>query len=262
LALPSSPYQRQEGRAQGVEGAIGFYKIMSLFDEDHSSDVIDPAKNYLEALVGEDKKFKTPEELARGKAESDAFIAKLIAEKKELEGKLNTSQRLEELIDRLGSKGEPPSTSDDTSRRELDEGKPPVDVRKLLDEALAERDQASIRKQNLDLVQAALQEKLGPGFGSILRQQAPSLGMTPEEMTSLAAEKPKAFLRLVGIDAPVKGTDLFTPPTSSQTSTFKPAADRDYAYWQKLRRENSGEYWKRQSEMHNDALRLGPKFYP
>jgi hypothetical protein len=240
-----------------------------LFDGDDVP-AVDPNQNYLEALVGEGKKFKTPEELARGKAEADAHIAKLLGELNALRGEVTSRKRLEELVDQLATSKTTTSPSNgntDPHEPDGDQGKQPPavpDVKRLLEETLAEREREATRKQNLDTVRKTLTEKLGPGYANIIKQQAPSLGMTTDELTELAASKPKAFFRLVGItdEAPGTKADLFTPPDSSVRTGFKPTSnERNYAWWSKLRRENPSEYWKRQSDMHADATRLGPDFY-
>jgi hypothetical protein len=227
---------------------------------------IDPSQNYLEVLVGDGKKFKTPEDLARGKAEADAMIARLIAEKRELEAEVNSRKRVEELVDQLGSRLTPPSpTSVDTSPREPDADKQPVDVKKLLDEALTEREKEQRRAQNTDFVKRELTEKLGPGYASIVKQQADSLGVGTEFLSNLAAEQPKAFLKLLGLDGAPRAPDApFTPPPSQVQTGFKPTGDqKTFSHYEKLRKENPRDYWsaKTQSQMHQDAMRLGADFY-
>lgn len=227
---------------------------------------IDPNTNYLDVLVGDGKKFKTPEELARGKAESDAMIARLIAEKRTLESEVNSRKRLEELVDQLGSRGLPPSpTNDDTSRREQDEAPKQPDVKALLEEALTARDKENRRSQNTDAVKQVLTSKLGPGYASIVKQQADTLGVGTEFLSNLAAEQPKAFLKLLGLeDSAPREPGLFTPPASQSTTTFKPnTSERTFAQYEKIRRENPTEYWsaRTQTQLHADAMRLGPDFY-
>ena len=47
----------------------------NLLDAALDLDTVDPNKNYLTELVGDGKKFKTQEELARGKYESDLYLS-------------------------------------------------------------------------------------------------------------------------------------------------------------------------------------------
>src|SRR5688500_15910791 len=61
----------------------------SQFDQD---------KDYFSELVGEDKKFKTPADLARAKAESDAFIERLKQENSGLRNELKTRTTMEDFM--------------------------------------------------------------------------------------------------------------------------------------------------------------------
>jgi len=79
-----------------------------MADQPDTIDTIDPSKNYLAELVGEGKKFKTQEDLARGKAESDAYIKILEKRSDELRNdylKLrddySSRAKLEEVVDQL-----------------------------------------------------------------------------------------------------------------------------------------------------------------
>src|SRR6267154_5364704 len=69
---------------------------------------LDPSKNYLTDLVGPDKKFKTVEDLARGKAEADTTIELFKKRQDELRDdylklreEANQQAKLQDLIDRL-----------------------------------------------------------------------------------------------------------------------------------------------------------------
>ena len=56
---------------------------------------IDPDKDYFEELVGDDKPFKSPKDLARAKLESDKFIEQLKQENREWEKKAKEAIALE-----------------------------------------------------------------------------------------------------------------------------------------------------------------------
>ena len=47
---------------------------MDLLNNNNQDPIIDESKDYLSELVGEDKKFKTPAELAKGKWHADQTI--------------------------------------------------------------------------------------------------------------------------------------------------------------------------------------------
>src|SRR6478752_10635011 len=81
---------------------------MNILDNTNQPDPvqIDPNKNYLEELVGEGRKFKSPEELARGKAESDLYIEHMKGRMDELRqdytklhNEYNAGPKLKETLD-------------------------------------------------------------------------------------------------------------------------------------------------------------------
>src|SRR5712672_125043 len=69
---------------------------------------LDPTKEYLQELVGDGKKFKSPEDLARGKYEADSYI-KILERRldemrddyKKVRGEADTAKRLDDLINQL-----------------------------------------------------------------------------------------------------------------------------------------------------------------
>src|SRR5258708_30783932 len=79
---------------------------------------LDPSKNYLTELVGDGKKFKTHEELAYGKAQSDSYIKILERQMDQLKTDYNEARaeaasraRLEDLVNKINtSPSQPPVT--------------------------------------------------------------------------------------------------------------------------------------------------------
>lgn len=240
---------------------------------DNGSDNIhvDPNKDYMSELVGEGKKFKTPEELARGKWEADQFIERLKQEQSALRKELESRKRLEEVADLLSqqknqsTEGQPPARDDGTKQTLT-----PETLEQMLEERLTKREQQQRREQNINTVKQKLAEKFGNNYVAKLEQEANNLGVTKEYLTNLAAESPNAFLRLVGYDALPKqqqqDTNLFSPPTTSVNTTgFAPnvTGERTQTYYEKLKQNDPKSYWspKVQNEMHRDAQRLGAKFF-
>ena len=119
---------------------------------------------------------------------------------------------------------------------------------------------------------AALHETLtqayGPDYVNKLKQEAASLGVTEAFLSNLAATQPKALYKLLGMGSEQRQAqpDLFVPPSSSmQARAASPGVtgERTKAFYDKLKRENPREYWapKTQNAMHQDAQRLGERFF-
>lgn len=233
----------------------------NLFAEDFS---IDPEKNYLEELVGEGKKFESPEELARGKAEADAFIARLENEQQQLRDELNKRLKLEEFRDLLNSQ---PSNS---NQRKPDDEEPqtgksamsPEEIERLLEERLNRRDAQQTAMQNVNAVKEKLQGTYGPNYAQHLKRQAAEIGMTEQEVERLAASNPKVLFKLFGVDEKKTENDLFSPPRNQTTSLPKSNIKGD-SYYEKMRKDEPDLYWspKIQNEIFAQMKELGADLY-
>jgi hypothetical protein len=253
----------------------------SLFNsDDHQSDDLpptDPHKNYFEELVGEGKKFKTPEELARGKAEADAFIERLKREQEALRQELNTKLSMEEYVDRLRTSSQPNNSRSDPPLNEPnggeggDNGKTqlkPEDIEALIEQKVTARERARIQQQNQETVKQKLIESFGNDYISKLKEAASTLGLTPEDMDAMAKDRPKAFLKLVGADnaqpqSKPNTNSLFTPPSGNATAPRQVSGDRTKSYYDEIKQKDPKRYWSPavQNSLHQDALRLGEKFF-
>lgn len=239
--------------------------MTDLFDG-NNEDHVDPDKNYLEDLVGENKKFKSVEDLARGKHESDQFISRLQAELEGLRTELKTRTTVEELINKRPTEPSTPPAANQGQEGEKPASALTADqIEELLSRKLTEHESARTAAQNLQLAKAKLQEAFGAAYVAKLDEASQALGMTRDELNKLAATRPQAFLRLVGADAQRPSEpDLFVPPTSgTQAPTKGASTERNKAFYDRIRQANPSEYWspKVQNQMHNDALRLGERFF-
>jgi hypothetical protein len=243
--------------------------------ENNSNDQLpqfDPSKNYVEELVGEGKKFKTIEDLAKGKAEADAFIAFKNREYDTLkEDYLNlrkehtAGSRLEDLITKL-STAQQNSSNESPSVNE--EEKVPAfkleDIDARVNETISRLEMQRKETANFNEVQAKLQEKLGPNYENILKQQVSDLGLSPEDVNTLAKKSPKAFFKTLGLEEQSKG-DVFNAPPRSQnrSDSFSPSTTkRTWNFYEKMRKENPSLYLnpKTQVQMHKDHRELGNVF--
>lgn len=252
----------------------------SLFNaQDNTGDdtppAADPNKNWLEELVGEGKKFKDPNELARGKAEADAFIERLKREQEELRTELNTRLTLEQYLDKMGSnanqnqngRSDPPPNEPNGDGSNTTALKP-EDIERLIETKVSEREKQRIQSQNRAEVKQKLTEAFGNDYISKLKEVGGALGLSAERLDEMAAESPKAFLKLVGADtAPQnqqrKPDSLFVPPTGQTTQTRTVSGDRTKSYYDTLKKNDPKNYWSAavQNQMHKDALRLGENFF-
>lgn len=246
-----------------------------LFEgEDRNQPIIDPNKNWLEEYVGEGKKFKDPEDLAKGKAHSDAFIYRLQKEAEELRKELNTRIKLEEFMDRMNSQntdGAHQATqtagTGDQANGTASNATSPDDIERLIEQRLAQIEAEKQQKQNLDIARAKLQEVYGESYQTALEARTAELGLTKEFVANLAKTQPKALFALLGVDNQQKRDEsIFTPRGSVNTSGLantNQSSEKNWAYYEKVRKQNPAAYFsvQVQNEMHKQAAKLGERFY-
>lgn len=234
---------------------------------------IDPNKNYLEELVGEGRKYKTVEDLAKAQFHANSYIPHLNREMDELREftrsiqqdrteRANLEQRLTELQNMLTSSGNTPDANEETPKpSNLD----PQQLEEILEKKLTEREKLRKEEENYNTVVEKLKERYGSDYVRSLQEDTESLGLTPDYVNELARKSPKALFRTLGFDQP-KGKDLFqAPPTTDRRSgTFTPSGSdkRTWSYYQNLKKENPLVYLdpKIQVQMHKDRLALGEAF--
>lgn len=240
--------------------------------DDNDGD-FDPNKNYLETLVGDGKKFKTVEDLAKGKAEADLYIKTILRTQDELRAdyerlreEYNSRAKLEELIDQLNtsnlaSSNSTPPANEDTNTPNLK----PEDIESLVMKKLQETELKRNEERNINTVMAKLKEKFGNNYADVLNRQAEQLGLSKEDVTNLAKKSPNAFLKVMELDKPAEDNTLFKLPRNERRpDTFAPTSTqkRSWSYYEKMRKENPKAYFdpKTQVQMHHDAIALGDAF--
>jgi len=242
--------------------------MTDVFKDD--PDRIDEEKNYLEELVGENKKFKSTEDLARGKAEADAFINKLTKEMEDLRIEVEKRKTVEEIADQLRRREDKALSNQDNQDGEpepkrLNSEITKEDVERLLEEKLAKSQHESKTQTNLKAVNDMLTEKLGSAAGRVIRERANGLGVSIDYLEGLARENPKVFFRLIDLDSQPQQVRNSLPRDSLNTAGTTSLGDteRTDSYYRKMfEKEPKLRFDKKINvQMHKDAQRLGEKFF-
>jgi hypothetical protein len=225
-------------------------------------------------LVGEDKKFKTVEDLAKGKLEADSYIEQLkeenrIAREKlgELEGSKSKDETVSELLravrehqkDQQGDvKGDNQVNDEDLSER--------------IKAIMQGETEAQTKAQNRSEANQSVLDKVGGSVEAAqayLAERAKQLGMTVERLRELGEISPSAFAKLVDADSSTvsKGITGLTHQSSSNHQVG-PQTEIDghktKAYYDALKKEiGPAKYWndhKIQGQYAKDAMFLRERF--
>jgi len=230
-----------------------------------------PPPSFAEALVGDNKKFKDVESLAKGKWESDKFIEfknkefdDLKAEYLQLRKELDSRANVEELIDRM-SKAQ--RNSDSINNPDANVEKPPqfdpTQLESLVETKIAQRETQRRQSENFKVVQDKLKEVYGNNWQTHLKDHMDRLGLDPQFTDTLARQHPNAFIRTFGLDRQQSGEDYQAPPQSDQSSGFnKDRTKRTWSYYQEIKKSKPAEYYdpKTQLQLMRDAEALGDEF--
>jgi hypothetical protein len=243
---------------------------MSLFEEAQTTEQTNgQEESYLDQVVKtKGTNWSDPEVLAKGKLEADTYIQSLEGQLADLRTDMSKQDYAAQLIQEL--KGEATVTGDVSPALEntasTAEATTPVglgeeDLKSLVDRALTDRDNNKITESNQKIVEEEMAKKFGNDAQAEVNKRAKELGMSLDRMQEIASESPNAFLSLMGQPAPSLGS-MVNSSIRTESVTTQASSDRDWNYYQKLRKENRNQYYspKVQQQILDDKLRLGVKF--
>lgn len=212
-------------------------------------------------LVGEGKKYRDPDALAKKTVHADQHISNLESELAELRQELATRTTIEDMMDKLNQR-QPTREPLDTTQPEP--GKDQVDLTSEVQRLLAAEKEKDRREANISKTRAGLRERFGADYNNRLTQIADELSVSKDFLTQMAASSPEGFMKLVDSVAKPDDNRPVTPPKGS-IDPFKIASPgtKNKAYYDKIRKEDPNLYFSRrvQNEMHAEAVKQGASFY-
>ncbi len=244
----------------------------TLFDNAPDPEItVDPNKEYLPELVGEGKKYKDPEALAKKAIHADAHITKLESELRQLREAQNASLTMQEFLDKMEAarnKQVDPNLTNTNSH----EGQNPDNnntltkeqVEALIKANLAEISSKTKQESNFDRVVNVLTEQFGPNYSVVLRDRAKALGVGNQFLDNLAREAPTAFFAAIGVNpdkAPEQTRTAAQPLRTNPGQVGQPK--KNFAHYDKIRKENFALY--NSPALHREMMQalaeMGDDFY-
>jgi hypothetical protein len=221
----------------------------------------DPVNNDViaDTLIGEGKKYKSADDLAKGYVNAETHIHEL---RRDLAA-LRAQKELEEA-----NKQNPPQTPSEPPVIKTPT-EDPVQAPKVSDEDWRTRfreEFASVTEEqkhrnNLEAVATEMKTLYGDKANERVLAKANELGVTAEYLKDMAARTPNGFRSIMGMGA----GSTSTPGASSE---YRPQVDaggnkRNFAYYEELRKTSPSKYFSRevQQELFRQAKALGDAFY-
>lgn len=244
----------------------------SLLNGDNNDHIeIDQNKNYLEELVGDGKKFKSTEELAKGKYYADQTLMMknkqfddLKADYLRLREEHQQGATLKELIDKLQStnlEGNNTHANNEVQQPVID----PKQIEDIAASIIQKHELTKVQQNNYNSVKDKLTQHYGSNYHAAVKQQIDDLGVSPQLFDELAKSNPKLLFRTLGLDQPKASDNFQSPPrTERRAESFAPTGGnkRTWSYYQKMKQENPKLYLdtKIQTQMMKDYEVLGTDF--
>lgn len=250
---------------------------MDLLNNSNQDPIIDDNVDYLSELTKPGAKYDRTKyqdeaemykEIAKGKWHADQTIEVSKRRTDELradflkERQQNlTREQLENVLTRFGQT--PLASNEQTPVNEVD--KPTYDpnqIKSLVSEGFMEMRKQETEAANAKLVEGKLIERFGSNYQDTLTRQAVDLGLSPQEVNSMAKTNPKVFMRTFGLDQQPQTQPFQAPPRSSISFTPTSGPKRTWAFYQKIKQDKPSEYYspKIQNQMVQDYTALGTAF--
>lgn len=229
-----------------------------------------PQESYVQKLVeAKGENWKDPEVLAKGKLEADGYIKTLEDQLAQMREDMKKQDYQAQILEQLQNKAtestavnnEVPNNNGDINTQNTTAAVDEATLKSLVEQTLTQREKDNTVQQNLSQVDKELESSFGTEAAATVQKKAQELGMSMDRLRDIAAESPSAFFTLIG--QPQK---TFSPMVQGSVRTegvnMQASTERDWSYYQKLRRENRNLYYspKVQQQMFQDKARLGEKF--
>ncbi len=203
--------------------------------------------------------------VAKRLRDKDAFIATLENETATYRNELRARTSLEEITDRIARQvqqdptpGQTPPAAEPPAKSE------PVNIAEQVLKILEEERAKDNRTANVEKSRAGLRERFGADYNLYLKKAATTLGVSEKFLADMASTAPDGLLRMIDSLSLKEGDVGAPPPSSVDTSKqFGQVVRRNKAYYDNIRKADRQKYFSAaiQSEMHNEAMKQGPKFY-
>lgn len=229
-----------------------------------------PQESFVQKLVeAKGENWKDPEVLAKGKLEADGYIKTLEDQLAQMREDMKKQDYQAQILEQLQNKAtestavnnEVPNNNGDINTQNTTAAVDEETLKSLVEQTLTQREKDNTVQQNLSQVDKELESSFGTEAAATVQKKAQELGMSMDRLRDIAAESPSAFFTLIG--QPQK---TFSPMVQGSVRTegvnMQASTERDWSYYQKLRRENRNLYYspKVQQQMFQDKARLGEKF--
>ena len=218
-------------------------------------------------LVGEGRKYKDPDELAKAYAHIEAHVRKIEAENARIRAERDTRE--------ANPNPNPNPSAGREQEGNPDPGNPPpqreapkpdpVDFRSQIREEVRALNETERAVANMEAAAAKLVEIYGNPLeaNKALQARANELGVSVDWLRDSAGRSPKAFYASMGITEGTTPRSQHTPSSGGGHRLEGGSEVRNFEYFEKIRKDNPKLYFSAttQREMMAAARTMGSDFY-
>lgn len=214
----------------------------------------------IDTLVGEGKKYRDENELAKAYANADSHIAELRRDLAQARAKSDAEKNQEPVVQTQQHQPDPaPAVTERPQNTE--------DLRTLVGRELEALTESKRFEQNVETTAQTLIDHFGDAqkANQAVKDKARELGVSPDWLRDSAARSPKAFYATMGLNPESAKRDTSTPAPRSEIrlESNQNNGKKNYAYFETLRKSDKATYYSQpvQNEMHRLAKEQGDAFY-
>jgi hypothetical protein len=214
-------------------------------------------------IVGDDKKYKDPDALAKAYANIERHARTLEAENAEARRKLDLLEATNQGTNSEPPKQEQPASNDQQAPTPNSTPKAD-DFRSQIKEEIRALNEQERGVANIEATARKMVDLYGSqaAANEAIRKRADELGVTVDWLRDSAARSPSAFYATMGVPA-TGGADRSTPSPNNEVRLRDDGNQKNFEHYDRLRKENPKLYYSAgtQKEMMSQARKLGSDFY-
>ncbi len=219
-------------------------------------------KDLLSELVGEGKKYKTPEDLARSRLEADKHIAKLELENRDLRDKAASAKSVDDILAAVQAKaasGQPPEVQELNQPPQA--GISAEEVAKIVEAKLTGLETQKQKDANLKKANDAMVQLFGTKAQEVFQNEPEATRLALRQLAEVDPDKFVSFFKKAAPGSVVdSGGRNITTINPAPSGSAEPGTR---AYYAKMRKENPSAYYspRIQLEMHDQAIKDPAKYF-
>ncbi|CAB4170081.1 hypothetical protein UFOVP1528_40 [uncultured Caudovirales phage] len=232
---------------------------------DNTSSSGDPTTGPVATLVGEGRKYRSIDDLAKAYLSADEFLERIKGENAELREQLNKAKTIDDVLERL--KTDTSSTSTDHDVTTSPSGLSAKDVQRIVSETISSAEGTRTRDGNLQKADAEMRKVFGDKAGEVFAKEAATPQMR-KALMDLAAVSPEKFVALfaparTGNTSVESGSSVNSAALNGGNATGREGDSSCKEYYDSLRRKEPAKYYSQafQLQMNKAATSNPDKFF-